>query len=76
MRLDREQKRGRVVSIKEELISEIENAPEALVSRLLDYLHLLKSEASREKLEIMLLAESSFSKDWLKPEEDEAWRDL
>lgn len=64
------------MSIREELISEIENAPEPLLSRLLDCLHLLKSEVSREKLEIMLLAESSFSKDWLKPEEDEAWRDL
>lgn len=26
--------------------------------------------------EIMLMSESSLSKDWLRPEEDEAWKDL
>lgn len=26
--------------------------------------------------EIMLMSESSLAKDWLRPEEDEAWKDL
>ena len=30
----------------------------------------------QEKLEIGLLSESSLKKDWLRPEEDEAWGDL
>lgn len=35
------------------------------------------SAKSRQKtLEISLLSESSLQKDWLRPEEDEAWQDL
>jgi hypothetical protein len=29
-----------------------------------------------EKLEIAVFSESSLKKDWLRPEEDEAWKDL
>lgn len=30
----------------------------------------------QEKLEITMMSESSLSKDWLSPEEDDAWQDL
>ena len=30
----------------------------------------------QEKLEITMMSESSLAKDWLSPEEDEAWQDL
>ena len=36
----------------------------------------LKTKAMKEKLEIAIASESSLRKDWLRLEEDEAWRDL
>lgn len=46
----------------------------------LDFLRFLKSrhaqETRTERVEAMLLSESSLAKDWLHPEEDEAWADL
>jgi len=36
----------------------------------------LKTRAMQEKLEITIASESSLRKDWLRSEEDEAWRDL
>jgi hypothetical protein len=36
----------------------------------------LQNKRQQEKLEITLLSESSLQKDWLKPEEEEAWQDL
>jgi hypothetical protein len=62
---------------KKELIArEIEQVPEPLLEEVLDFVRFLKTKRNPEKLEISLLSESSLKKDWLKPEEDEAWRDL
>jgi hypothetical protein len=62
---------------KKELIArEIEQVPEPLLEEVLDFVRFLKTKRDPEKLEISLLSESSLKKDWLKPEEDEAWRDL
>ena len=64
------------MSIKEELLEEIEDAPEPLLSEVLDFVQFLKSKIHREKMEVMLMGEAAFARDWLSPEEDEAWRDL
>ena len=62
---------------KKELIAkEIEQVPETLLEEVLDFVRFLKSRRMQEKLEISLLSESSLKKDWLRPEEDEAWGDL
>ena len=61
---------------KELLKNEIEEVPEPLLSEVLDFVHFLKAKAAREKLDIAIMSESSLSKDWLKPEEDEAWQNL
>jgi hypothetical protein len=62
---------------KKELIAkEIEQVPEPLLEEVLDFVRFLKTKRNQEKLEISLLSESSLKKDWFKPEEDEAWRDL
>jgi hypothetical protein len=62
---------------KKELIAkEIEQVPEALLEEVLDFVRFLKTKRTQETLEISLLSESSLKKDWLKPEEDEAWQDL
>jgi hypothetical protein len=64
------------MSTKELLISEIEKAPEPLLTEVLDFVHFLKAKIVREKMDIAIVSESSLSKDWLKPEEDEAWQNL
>ena len=64
------------MSTKELLMNEIEEVPEPLLSEVLDFVHLLKAKAVRDKLDIAIMSETSLSKDWLKPEEDEAWQNL
>jgi len=64
------------MSTKEELINEIEEAPEPLLSEVLDFVHFLKATTSREKLDTAAMSESSLEKDWLNPEENEAWQSL
>ena len=64
------------MNTKEELISEIEKTPEPFLSEVLDFVHFLKAKSSREKLDIAVMSDSSLKKDWLKPEEDEAWQNL
>ena len=61
---------------KELLFKEIEKLPENLKDELLDYIQYLKSRAAKEKYDLALISESSLQKDWLRPEEDEAWSDL
>jgi hypothetical protein len=57
------------------LIDEIQHTPDPMVSEVLDSALLLKAK-ERDRMETALLSESSLSKDWLTPEEDEAWKDL
>ncbi|MGD0489448.1 MAG: DUF2281 domain-containing protein [Syntrophorhabdales bacterium] len=64
------------MNTKEVLINEIEEVPEPLLSEVLDFVHFLKAKILREKLDIAIMSESSLGKDWLTPEEDEAWESL
>lgn len=61
---------------KELLISEIEKVPEAFLDEVLDFIHFLKTKTIKEKLNTAIASESSLKKDWLRPEEDEAWQSL
>ena len=61
---------------KELLMNEIEEVPEPLLVEVLDFVHFLKTKIIQEKLDIAIASESSLKKDWLKPEEDEAWQSL
>ncbi len=62
--------------INDILFKEIENLPDHLKNELLDYIQYLKSKAAKEKHDLAINSESSLKKDWLRPEEDEAWSDL
>ena len=64
------------MSKKEILISELEQVPESYLDEVLDFVHFLKSKILREKIDIAIASESSLRKDWLLPEEDEAWAHL
>ena len=64
------------MNTKELLINEIKEAPEPLLTEVLDFVHFLKAKTVREELDIAIMSESALSKDWMKPEEDEAWQNL
>jgi len=40
------------------------------------FIQFLKTKIIKEKLDISIASESSLKKDWLRPEEDEAWQSL
>lgn len=61
---------------KELVIAEIEDLPTPFLQEVLDFVRFLKGKVARERLETALLSEPALSRDWLRPEEDEAWRDL
>jgi len=61
---------------KELLIKEIEQVPEPLLDEVLDFVHFLKAKITKERLDTAIASESSLKKDWVRPEEDEAWQNL
>lgn len=61
---------------KDLIIQEIEQIPDFLLDEVLDFLQFLKTKHLQETVEVSALSESSLAKDWLTPEEDEAWQDL
>ena len=61
---------------KEAVIKEIEEIPEPLLEEVLDFVHFLKAKIAKERLDTAVASESVLKKDWLKPEEDEAWRGI
>ena len=64
------------LSVKELLLKELEQTPEFMLPEVLDFLQFLKMKHLQDNLEVSILSESALGKDWLKPEEDEAWQDL
>ncbi|HEY9863711.1 MAG TPA: hypothetical protein V6D21_05980 [Candidatus Obscuribacterales bacterium] len=64
------------MNTKELLIKEVENSPDFILQEVWDFLQFLKTKYQQEQLEITILSESSLQKDWLQPEEDEAWKNL
>ncbi|BDA70588.1 unknown protein [Rivularia sp. IAM M-261] len=64
------------MSTKEILLKELDQTPEYLLTEILDFVQFIKNKHLQEKIEISIMSESSLAKDWLKPEEDEAWKDL
>ncbi len=61
---------------KQALINEIEKLPDPIIEELLDFINYLKSRKLRQTYNTLLVSEPVLKKDWLKPEEDEAWKDL
>ena len=64
---------------REAILREVEDLPDALLRELAAFLRSLKANASGTAVnasETALLSESSLAKDWDRPEEDEAWKDL
>jgi len=64
------------MSNKDAVIKEIEQIPEPFLEEVLDFVHFLKAKITKERLDTAIASESALKKDWLKPEEDEAWQSL
>lgn len=58
---------------KENLLKELQSLPQNVVQEVYDFVIYLKQKKGNTTL---LASESSLKKDWLTPEEDEAWKDL
>ena len=58
------------------LIREVEALPESVIGEILEYVKALRERTKLGDLETALASESSLKKDWLRPKEDEAWKDL
>ena len=61
---------------KELILKEIEKIPEKCLPEILDFIRHLEAKVSEEEVGIAIASETSLKKDWLRPEEDEAWQDL
>ena len=63
------------------LVKEIKSLPPMLLMEIADYVGYIKKKHNIDNNEltvkdITLASELSLAKDWLKPEEDDAWQDL
>ncbi len=61
---------------KEMILQELEELPEDSLPEVLDFIRFLKEKHAEAGLESALLSERVLGRDWLRPEEDEAWQDL
>jgi len=64
------------VTKKELILREIELVPDKIYDEILDFIQFLRIKSRKESLETAIASESSLKKEWLRPEEDEAWQDL
>ena len=58
------------------LLREIETLPAASLDEVVNFVAWIKYRKLSQVSETMLLSETSLSKDWDTPEEDEAWASL
>jgi hypothetical protein len=58
------------------LLTELRDFPEPFLDEVVDFVRFLKGKANRDRVEPALLSESVLRRDWLRPEEDDAWREL
>jgi hypothetical protein len=61
---------------RESLLDELSRLPDSCIDEIADFADFLQTRVARESLNTLVVSESALKKDWLKPEEDEAWQDL
>ncbi|MGP1383023.1 MAG: DUF2281 domain-containing protein [Thainema sp.] len=64
------------MTIKDLILQELEKAPEDVLTTVLSFIQFLNMTQAQEKFETALLSESALNKDWLLPDEEEAWQHL
>lgn len=61
---------------KEAVLKEIDELPDEFIGDLLAYIKRLRLEKAILRSDTAIASEAVLAKDWLRSEEDEAWRDL
>jgi hypothetical protein len=61
---------------RESLLKEIDRVPDSVLDEVADFISFLQARVARDGMATAVATESSLRKDWLRPEEDEAWQDL
>lgn len=64
------------MTARDSLLEEIEGVPDPLLAQVLDFLRFLKAQQAHLQPETAGLSEQILAQDWLRPEEEQAWRDL
>ena len=64
------------MTAKEAIVQAVEELPEECLDDLAHYVEALRHRAALRSVPTALASEAVLAKDWLRPEEDEAWRDL
>jgi hypothetical protein len=59
-----------------ELIREIETLPVAVLDELYDYIGFIRRQKAQKVSDITLASERVLAREWLTPEEDDAWAHL
>jgi len=54
----------------------VENVHEPYLVEVLDFVRFIETRTLDEKMELAIASETSLKKDWLKHEEDEAWKEF
>lgn len=65
-----------MLSEREQLVREAEHLPDFMLRELLDFARFLKTRGARDRMEPAIASEPLLARDWLKPEEDAAWKNL
>lgn len=65
-----------MIADKEVLQKLIDKLPERDLEKVADFVGYLTMKREKKVQDITLASQKSLAKDWLKPEEDEAWADL
>jgi hypothetical protein len=65
-----------MTALTQSIIDEVKSATESVQREVWFFLLFLKSKRGDAKGDLLPLAHAAWAKDWDKPEEDEAWRDL
>ena len=64
------------MTAKEAIVKAVEDMPEEYLDDLARYVETLRQKAALHTVPTALASETVLAKDWLRPEEEEAWRDL
>ena len=62
------------MTARQKLMKELEGLPDPLLEKVVDLVRAFREEESGNGM--AFASESTLGKDWLRPEEDEAWKDL
>jgi hypothetical protein len=64
------------MTTKEAIVHAVEDLPAEYLDEVAAYLQTLQLRAAHRNVPTALASESVLARDWLRPEEDQAWQDL